>query len=53
MSHTDAVCVAIALGIVFNKLKESPLDQRVVQSKPTVRYRNTNVGEAVSVYPLR
>jgi hypothetical protein len=53
MSHADAVCVAIALGIVFNRLKELPLDQRVVLSKPTIRYRNTNVGKAVTVYPLR
>jgi hypothetical protein len=53
MSHADAVCVATALGIVLNKLKELPLDQRVVLTKPTIRYRNTNMGEAVSVYPLR
>jgi hypothetical protein len=55
MSHTDEVCVAIALPrrLVFNTRKESPLDQRVVQSKPTIRYRNTNMGEAVSDYPLR
>ena len=30
---TDTACVAIALALCLKKEKESPLDQRVVQTK--------------------